>query len=56
VPGHGALGWFDVFSLIVNKMIGTGIFQAPATVFMLTGSKRVTLGLFACGWVYTILR
>lgn len=52
----GALQTFDVFALIVNKMIGTGIFSAPATVFMLTGRKWLTLMLFAIGFVYSLLR
>lgn len=52
----GELGTFDVFALIVNKMIGTGIFSAPATVFLLTGRKDVTLGLFVVGWAYSLAR
>jgi hypothetical protein len=50
------LGSFDVFSLIVNKMIGTGIYTAPTTVLLLTGDKRLSLGLWAVGFVYTIMR
>lgn len=50
----GALATFDVFALIVNKMIGTGVYSAPATVFLLTGSKDLTLGLFGIGFVYTL--
>ncbi|KAF5647072.1 high-affinity methionine permease [Fusarium sp. NRRL 25303] len=41
------LGVFDVFSLIVNKMIGTGIYTSPTAVFLLTGNKSLTLGLTA---------
>lgn len=52
----GALETFDVFALIVNKMIGTGIYSAPATVFLLTGNKNLTLGLFSIGFVYTLAR
>ncbi|KAK4167859.1 high-affinity methionine permease [Cladorrhinum sp. PSN259] len=51
---RGALGTFDVFSLIANKMIGTGIYSAPATVFLLTGSKSLTLGLFGIGFLYSL--
>ncbi|KAJ4003167.1 hypothetical protein NW766_012485 [Fusarium irregulare] len=40
------LGSFDVFSLIVNKMIGTGIYTSPAVVYRMTGSKSITLALF----------
>jgi heme/copper-type cytochrome/quinol oxidase subunit 1 len=56
--GHQAtlLGSFDVFSLIVNKMIGTGIYTAPTTVLLLTGDKQLSLGLWAVGFVFTIMR
>jgi hypothetical protein len=50
------LGSFDVFSLIVNKMIGTGIYTAPTTVLLLTGSAPLSLGLWAVGFIYTIMR
>ena len=50
------LGSFDVFALIVNKMIGTGIYTAPTTVFILTENKQLSLGLWAVGFVYTIMR
>ncbi|KAH7159768.1 hypothetical protein B0J13DRAFT_580965 [Dactylonectria estremocensis] len=52
---RGALETFDVFALIVNKMIGTGIYSAPATVFLLTGNKSLTLGLFSIGFIYTLI-
>ena len=50
------LGSFDVFALIVNKMIGTGIYTAPTTVLLLTGDKQLSLGLWGVGFVYTIMR
>jgi hypothetical protein len=50
------LGFFDVFSLIVNKMIGTGIYTSPTAVFLLTGNKSLTLGLFAVGFLYCLMR
>lgn len=53
VPG---LTWFDVFSLIVNKMIGTGIFTTPASIFLLTGQKSLTLGLWGIGLFYSMVR
>ncbi|CZR51708.1 uncharacterized protein PAC_01585 [Phialocephala subalpina] len=46
---------FDVFSLIVNKMIGTGIFTAPVQVLLATQSKQLALGLWALGFIYTIM-
>lgn len=52
----GPLTKFDVFSLIVNKMVGTGIFTAPSLVLALTGSPSVAVGLWAVGLAYTILR
>ena len=98
----GPLGSFDVFSLIVNKMIGTGsmqlqggfiprydvsgrketsvsprirgastacpfrtrqqltpdvaVFSAPVSVFILTGSKNLTLGLFGVGYFSSLIR
>lgn len=53
VPG---LTWFDIFSLIVNKMIGTGIFTTPASIFLSTGQKNLTLGLWAIGFFYSMVR
>lgn len=46
----------DVAALIINKMIGTGVFTGPYTVLMSTRSKSVSMGLWAVGFVYTILR
>ncbi|KAH7142073.1 amino acid permease-domain-containing protein [Dactylonectria macrodidyma] len=55
IKGRGALDAFDVFGLIVNKMIGTGIYSAPASVFLMTGDKKLTLGLFGIGFAYTLI-
>jgi hypothetical protein len=55
-PWEQGLGAFDVFSLIVNKMIGTGIYTAPTTVYLMTGSKSLTLGLFGVGFLYCLTR
>lgn len=46
----------DVFCLIFNKMVGTGIFTSPPLVLVLTGDWRVALGLWAVGFVHTLLR
>ncbi len=51
-----ALETFDVFALIVNKIIGTGVYSSPATVFLLTGNKALTLGLFFVGFGYSLVR
>lgn len=56
IDGRGALGSFDVFALIVNKMVGTGIYTAPATVFLMTGNKNLTLVLFILGFAYSLMR
>ena len=46
----------DVFSLIVNKMIGTSIYTSPAVVYRMTGSKSITLALFGVGFIYCLTR
>lgn len=53
---NGPLRTFDVIALIVNKMVGTGIYTAPATVFLMTGNKALTLGLFFVGFLYSVVR
>ena len=40
-------------ALILNKMVGTGIFVAPSAVLALTGSKGVSLCLWLVGGVMT---
>ncbi|KAJ4207539.1 hypothetical protein NW759_013939 [Fusarium solani] len=52
---NGPLRTFDVIALIVNKMVGTGIYTAPATVFLMTGNKALTLGLFFVGFLYSVV-
>jgi hypothetical protein len=42
--------------LIVNKMIGTGIFITPATIVVLAGSKYAALLLWCFGSFYSIIR
>lgn len=46
----------DVAALIINKMIGTGIFTGPYTVLVSTQSKSIAMGLWTVGFGYTILR
>ncbi|RSM09304.1 hypothetical protein CEP52_004155 [Fusarium oligoseptatum] len=55
ISGHGPLRTFDVFALIVNKMVGTGIYTAPASVFLMTGNKILTLALFGGGFLYSLV-
>jgi len=56
IEGRKELGALDIFSLIVNKMIGTGVFTAPAQVFLLTGWKTISILMWVIGFVYSILR
>lgn len=49
------LGVFPVASLMINQMVGTGIFTTPAYVLLVTKSKPLTLGLFVLGGVYNFI-
>ena len=49
------LGVFRVASLMINQMVGTGIFTTPAYVLLMTKSKPLTLGLFVLGGVYNLI-
>ncbi|ATY66171.1 Amino acid polyamine transporter I [Cordyceps militaris] len=48
------LGVFSTAFLIINKMIGAGIFTVPATVFRATGSVGVSLLLWLLGGVLAL--
>ncbi|KAL4761141.1 APC family permease [Aspergillus foveolatus] len=48
-----ALSTLDVACLIINKMIGGGIFVSPRIVAHLTGNKLVALSLWVFGGVYS---
>jgi hypothetical protein len=50
------LTWWDVSALIINKMIGTGIFTGPPTILLYTGNKTTALCLWAGGFAYTLIR
>jgi hypothetical protein len=50
------MGLIQVVSLMVNQMIGSGVFSTPGVVLLLTGSKSMSLVLWALGGVYTFLR
>ncbi|KAK1994442.1 hypothetical protein LX36DRAFT_584345 [Colletotrichum falcatum] len=52
---HGELDTFDIFSLIVNRMIGTGVYTAPAAVYLMTEQKILTLGLWGIGFLYSVI-
>lgn len=40
-------------ALILNKMVGTGIFVTPATVLAISGSKGISLILWLVGGIIT---
>jgi hypothetical protein len=50
------LSKFDVAALIINKVIGTGIFTTPGLVLSLTGSKKVSIILWFCGGIWSFLK
>lgn len=47
------LGVFACMSLIINKMIGTGIFSTPALIFYLCGNIGTSLILWLIGGIVT---
>ncbi|CAM9010765.1 unnamed protein product [Wickerhamomyces anomalus] len=47
------LGVFACMSLIINKMIGTGIFSTPALIFYLCGNIGTSLILWVIGGIVT---
>lgn len=49
------LGTLDVSALILNKMVGTGIFTTPGIVLSLTRSKGLSVGFWVLGGLYSIL-
>ncbi|KAK2026545.1 hypothetical protein LX32DRAFT_641779 [Colletotrichum zoysiae] len=53
-PLTRTLGRADVAALIINKMIGTGIFAGPYTVLVNTANKSVAIGLWVLGFFYTL--
>ncbi|KAK1962243.1 hypothetical protein LY78DRAFT_260200 [Colletotrichum sublineola] len=53
-PLTRTLGRADVAALIINKMIGTGIFAGPYTVLINSASKSVAIGLWVVGLCYTV--
>lgn len=50
------IGVIAVISLMINQMIGTGVFETPGYVLYLTGSKQISLLLWAVGGIYTLMR
>lgn len=56
VPAQRDLEWWDVSSLIINKMCGTGIFTGPFLTMFYTRSKALTMAFWVIGFLYTLLR
>lgn len=50
------LEWFDVSCLIINKMIGTGLFVNSAIVVHLSGSKWLAFVMWILGSFYSFAR
>ncbi|KAH8594199.1 high affinity methionine permease [Bisporella sp. PMI_857] len=48
------LGYWSVIALVVNRVIGTGIFNSPSTVMRGTRSVGITHLFWTAGAVYTI--
>ncbi|KAF8535501.1 amino acid permease-domain-containing protein [Trichophaea hybrida] len=54
VRGADLNSW-DVAALIINKMIGTGIFTTPGLVLNLTQNKASSIGLWVAGGAYAFI-
>ncbi|KAL4782538.1 amino acid permease-domain-containing protein [Aspergillus varians] len=50
---HKGLRTLDVACLIINKVIGGGIFVSPGIVAQLTGNKLIALALWVFGGLYS---
>ncbi|KAF2739366.1 hypothetical protein EJ04DRAFT_484118, partial [Polyplosphaeria fusca] len=50
------LGFVQCSALMINQMIGTGIFTLPGVVLLLTKSKPIAIALWAVGGIYSLLR
>lgn len=49
------LGFIQITSLMINSVIGTGIFNTPGYVLALTRSKPLALSFWALGGIYTAM-
>ncbi|KAK4122212.1 amino acid transporter [Parathielavia appendiculata] len=52
--GPGKIGVASAVFLILNKMIGTGIFSTPSSIFAATGSVGISLLLWAVAGLLTL--
>ncbi|KAL2191415.1 amino acid transporter [Thermothelomyces heterothallicus CBS 203.75] len=53
-PGPAKIGVAGAVFLILNKMIGTGIFSTPSSIFAATGSVGISLLLWAVAGLLTL--
>jgi len=53
---HPILDRWDVAALIINKVVGTGIFTGPPMVLLYTQNKVEAMLLWILGLMYTYLR
>ena len=56
VKVHRKLNTWDATALIINKMIGGGIFTTPGQILLHTGNKGVALAFWAVGGIYSMIR
>ena len=49
------LGFKETFSIVINRIIGSGIFRTPAAVMLITGSVSVFYGVWVIGGIATLL-
>ena len=52
---NGPIMFNGIFALIVNKMVGVGVFVTPPIILMLTGSAWVSFWLWVAGAVYSMI-
>lgn len=53
-PDSRKLGVTGAAFLIINKIIGTGIFSTPSSIFQATGSVGVSIFLWLIGEAYIL--
>ncbi|WP_423148162.1 APC family permease [Rubrolithibacter danxiaensis] len=49
------LGLSETLSIVVNRIIGSGIFRTPAPIMLITGSVSIFYGVWVLGGIATIL-
>lgn len=54
IPEKRMLGYFSTAALIINRMIGTGIFSKPSDILNSTGSKGGSIILWVTGGFMTL--